>query len=765
MNNLIGKKLGNYRLAALIGKGGNADVYRARQESMNRDVAIKVIDTQGESRDFIKRFEREAQTMATLSHPHIIKVFEFGAFDEHVYLVMELMPNGTLSRLIRKQGSLPVKGVYRLMQQLASALDYAHKKDIVHRDLKPQNALLDENFNVILTDFGIARLLSKGFSLAALIKKFEELSETVTGTPAYMSPEQWQNENIDSRADIYALGVMLFEMLTGRLPFVADKPQTMMYLHMYHKPPMLRSIVKDLPNAVEIDEVILKAMTKAREDRFQTISDMMVALRSAISGASQPQAEASPQPLFGSATEWDLDDNEQVPSSSTFGRPRQSSTIDENDPYGVASRTPTTDSYRRLKPEAPTASAATLADDPTSAAEQFMAEQNLREQAGRDEESLKQRPAQAPSENLGAMDFEPIPGFEAELEAIIGSAFAPAAETEPDSMAASAEPEEDDGLNLEDRLRKEKFVENYSESVQTLKRASTMHDLPDIIYMPPPGTVVDIPIPPLPAESSTPASESASFARLEDHPYDQTVESYSHLNTEFSELFDGRSQDSINPPPAEQGQPFAARATIPDDAGSSAARKRDSADFSLNARPLSSRSALGRLRGGSAGSAAPSSDDLRDIGYESITPNTRSNDPFAGQPTQPTNQPAPKPASTQAATAATTDIDDPTDPFQILSAIINGENEGSSATDTTDDIASRKIAAMAFDIDDLDDDPFADAQQGPFAATDKNRKAMSNQPLASKQRSRRQNVEIYLIGAILIMILVVAVLGFLYLSR
>jgi serine/threonine protein kinase len=794
MNNLIGKKLGNYRLSGLIGKGGNADVYRARQETINRDVAIKIIDTQGESRDFIKRFEREAQTMAALSHPHIIKVFEFGAFDEYVFLVMELMPNGTLSRLIRKQGALPIKGVYRLMQQLASALDYAHKKEIVHRDLKPQNALLDENFNVILTDFGIARLLSKGFSLATLIKKFEELSETVTGTPAYMSPEQWQNENIDSRADIYALGVMLFEMLTGRLPFVADKPQTMMYLHMYHKPPMLRTIVKDMPNAVELDEVILKTMTKAREDRYQTISEMMVALRAAISGNSQPQAEASQQPLFGSTTEWDLDDNEQVPSNSTFGRSRKTSAIDEIDPHGVNSRTPTTDSYRRLKPEAPTEDIAAAMDDSANAAsEQIVDEVNLREQASLAEESPMPTPRQAASEPIGAMDFEPIPGFEAELEDIIGSVFAPTAEATAEAATKEAEPEEDDGLTWEDRIRKEKFVQNYVESVHTLKRASTMHDLPDVIYMPPPGTTVDIPIPPLPveppppsaSEPATPVSESSTFARFYDQVDDQAVESDSeaddHLNAQFSDLLDERSQASINPsfnpeemfyqpPPAEpaassaaaQDAPFAAKATSIQGEAATGASKREASEFSLNDRPLSSRSALGRLRGASAASAAPARDDSRDTSPAvNAAPRKPATDPFAEQPS---GRSAPNPAPAQTVTSGANDADDSTDPFEMLSAIINGEP---SATYSIDDIATQELPSTAFNFD---DDPFADEQNQPSSITGRNRVMSSNEPSsakspASNKLKQRQNLELYLLGAILIMILVVAVLGFFYLSR
>lgn len=211
MSGLIGQRLGQYELLSLLGRGGMATVYRARQASMERDVAIKIIDPRlAESPDFVKRFEREARTIASLSHPHILKVFDFGQFGEHLYLVMELLKGGSLANLIQK-GPLPLDIVEKVLDQVASALDYAHEQEIIHRDLKPQNVLLDEKGHAFLTDFGIARLLNRGTKLTQ--------SGMVMGTPAYMAPEIWDNQPSDARADIYALGIMLFEMLAGRAHF------------------------------------------------------------------------------------------------------------------------------------------------------------------------------------------------------------------------------------------------------------------------------------------------------------------------------------------------------------------------------------------------------------------------------------------------------------------------------------------------------------------------------------------------------------------
>ncbi len=292
MANLIGQSLGQYQIIALLGKGGMSTVYRARQASINRDVAIKVIRPDlAETEDFIKRFEREGQTIASLSHPHILKVFDYGKTESLVYLVMEMMTGGSLNDLIQ-EGPMPTDMINRMLEQIGSALDYAHLRGVVHRDLKPQNVLLDENQNGLLTDFGIAKLMKETTSLTH--------SGMALGTPAYMAPEQWRGEAVDARTDIYALGVILFEMLTGQLPFVGDTPYSMMHMHVFQTPPPIRSLKPDVTPGIE--QVIDKALAKDRDQRFQTAVDMANSFRIAAAGGSplpsRPTRPVSPEADF-----------------------------------------------------------------------------------------------------------------------------------------------------------------------------------------------------------------------------------------------------------------------------------------------------------------------------------------------------------------------------------------------------------------------------------------------------------------------------------
>ncbi len=239
---LIGKSLGQYQILELLGRGGMALVYRAQQISMKRDVAMKVIEPDKiNSEEFMKRFERETRAAAMLSHAHILKVFDYGKQDGYVYLVMELINGGSLADLLDK-GPVPPKIVSRYLDQIAAAIDFAHGKGVIHRDLKPQNVLIDETNNCYITDFGIVKLLNETSQLTQ--------RGSVVGTPAYIAPEQWQGQPIDARADIYALGVMVFELLTGRLPFQADTLYSMMKQHVNQPPPPPNSIRADLPAAL-----------------------------------------------------------------------------------------------------------------------------------------------------------------------------------------------------------------------------------------------------------------------------------------------------------------------------------------------------------------------------------------------------------------------------------------------------------------------------------------------------------------------------------
>lgn len=275
MASLVGQKLGQYEILEEIGKGGMAVVYRAHQESMARDVAVKVIASQmADSPDFIARFEREAKTIAALQHPHILPVYDYGNVEGQIFLVMRLVEGGSLDRKIRNT-PLPMKQAGRMLTQIASALSYAHDHGVIHRDLKPNNILLDSKDNPYLTDFGIAKLLQQETRLTA--------TGSVMGTPSYMSPEQWRGEEIDARSDVYALGIMFYEMITGQLPFTGDTPYSLMYQHFDTPLPSPVVIRPDLPES--ITKILQKATAKRKEDRYASAEQFAEAVNDVMTSA------------------------------------------------------------------------------------------------------------------------------------------------------------------------------------------------------------------------------------------------------------------------------------------------------------------------------------------------------------------------------------------------------------------------------------------------------------------------------------------------
>ncbi len=274
MSDLSGNQIGQYELLEVIGKGGMATVYRAYQPSMHREVAIKII-APGLATDaeFMARFEREAQIIARLQHPHILPVYDFGREEGNAYLVMRLMEGGHLGQEL-EGGPLPTERVVALTTQIAAALDYAHRRGIVHRDLKPTNILLDDLGNAYLTDFGIAKMVA-GTATTGLTAP-----GAVMGTPTYMAPEQWRAQPVDGRTDVYSLGVIVYQMLLGQTPFSAETPHGLMYQHLDMEPPAPHTIQPDAPRSIE--PVIAKVLAKDPEDRYASAGAFAEALSSAL---------------------------------------------------------------------------------------------------------------------------------------------------------------------------------------------------------------------------------------------------------------------------------------------------------------------------------------------------------------------------------------------------------------------------------------------------------------------------------------------------
>ena len=250
-----------------------ARVYKARQENLHRDVAIKILPPWFAADDnFVKRFSLEAVLVAKLSHPNIVMVFDTGKLDGHFYIVMQLVDGGTLKqRLDQLQAQGQAMDIFEaqpIFTQLADALSYAHDNEIVHRDIKPVNVLMDRKGRPFLSDFGIAKALAETQGLTR--------QNAGVGTPEYMSPEQCQGAPIDGRADIYALGIMLFEMLTGRLPFSGDNYHALAHSHIYELPPLASAINPSIDPSVS--QIIRTALAKDPAQRYQRAEDMGKAL-------------------------------------------------------------------------------------------------------------------------------------------------------------------------------------------------------------------------------------------------------------------------------------------------------------------------------------------------------------------------------------------------------------------------------------------------------------------------------------------------------
>src|SRR5687767_3000858 len=252
-------KFSRYELREELGRGGMATVYRAYDPLFEREVALKILKQELlENVHLRERFERETKIIARLEHAAIVPVYDVGNDNNQLFFVMRYMAGGSLVERIQDR-SLSLSEIAHIIQRVAAALDYAHNKGVIHRDLKPGNILFDEYNNAYISDFGIAKLTHASVKLT---------NSGIIGTPTHMSPEQAMGEEVDGRSDIYSLGVILFEMLSGKTPYEATTPLGMAFKHASDPVPHIRQINPNLPDTVET--LIEKVMAKDRDQRYST---------------------------------------------------------------------------------------------------------------------------------------------------------------------------------------------------------------------------------------------------------------------------------------------------------------------------------------------------------------------------------------------------------------------------------------------------------------------------------------------------------------
>ena len=270
---LIGQTLNHFKILDKLGQGGMAMVYRAHQENLNRTVALKILPPEMTfDKSYIARFQQEAKAAAGLEHSHIVPIYEIGDAQGYYYIAMKYIEGGTLKETIDKESPMPLNRVLELLEPVGRALDYAHKRGVVHRDIKPSNVMITPEGWVYLTDFGLARANTEG--TAGLTQ-----AGTIMGTPEYMSPEQAQGLVVGAASDLYALAIMVYEMLTKKMPFSGDNPQSILFARVMRPPAPPTEFLKTLPSDVE--DVLMKALARTPDQRFHSAAALMKALREA----------------------------------------------------------------------------------------------------------------------------------------------------------------------------------------------------------------------------------------------------------------------------------------------------------------------------------------------------------------------------------------------------------------------------------------------------------------------------------------------------
>lgn len=320
-----GQTLGQYRILQQLGQGGMATVYKAYHPGLDRHVAIKIMHQAFmEDPAFLTRFEREAQIVGRLEHLNIVPVHDYAEFSNQPYLVMKYIEGSSLKALL-KEGPLPLDELLRIMRRVADALDYAHRQGVLHRDIKPSNIMLDLNRVPYLADFGLARIVQAGESTLS--------QDMVLGTPHYISPEQaLGRSDVSSKADLYSFGVLLYELIVGRVPFLAETPYAVIHDHIYRPVPLPSAVNPELP--VQIDLILNKALAKEPADRYSSAVAMMDDLEAGLREANLTELNPERDDLAGTSLlrlrqAFPMDDRTVTPSMSGIPAPTFSPSISQ----------------------------------------------------------------------------------------------------------------------------------------------------------------------------------------------------------------------------------------------------------------------------------------------------------------------------------------------------------------------------------------------------------------------------------------------------